>query len=211
MITGYNTDVRFEDAVYHVQSEDRGRANPVLDTLIYCKGQILEQVKTNYRQILGDDAPESAVSRMLEEQHREVLRRVRQGHFAPRRTLAGAEADTGHGGALIEAIEALLVDGETGATGETWETLALEFIREGGSGALRGMVRVRTSEGAAAPGARVTARLVGVGIASAAVFESETDDGGQVAISVPLPEVAVSAVVFAAERGPGGGRLRIDL
>jgi len=41
MITGFNQDVTFKNKVYHVQTEDRGKSNPVIESLIYVGGEIL--------------------------------------------------------------------------------------------------------------------------------------------------------------------------
>ena len=41
MITGFNTDVKHDGSVYHVQTEARGRDNPVLESLVYVGGTIV--------------------------------------------------------------------------------------------------------------------------------------------------------------------------
>src|SRR3972149_72348 len=41
MITGFNTDVKYRGVVYHVQTEDKGAGNPLIETLIYKGGEIL--------------------------------------------------------------------------------------------------------------------------------------------------------------------------
>ena len=41
VITGFNTDVKYRGVVYHVQTEDKGEANPLIETLIYKGGEIL--------------------------------------------------------------------------------------------------------------------------------------------------------------------------
>ena len=46
MITGFNTDVKFEDNVYHVQTEDRGLDNPMFESLIYIGGSIVAKKLT---------------------------------------------------------------------------------------------------------------------------------------------------------------------
>ena len=38
MITGYNTDVRHGNRIFHVQTEDKGLGNPKIETLIYVGG-----------------------------------------------------------------------------------------------------------------------------------------------------------------------------
>ena len=41
LITGFNTDVKYKGVVYHVQTEDKGVSNPLIETLIYKGGEIL--------------------------------------------------------------------------------------------------------------------------------------------------------------------------
>ena len=42
MVTGYNTDVEHDGRVYHVQTEDKGTDNPMIETLVYRGGEILD-------------------------------------------------------------------------------------------------------------------------------------------------------------------------
>ena len=39
MITGFNSDVKYRGLVYHVQTEDKGKVNPLIETLIYRGGE----------------------------------------------------------------------------------------------------------------------------------------------------------------------------
>ncbi len=57
---------------------------------------------------------------------------------------------------------------------------------------------------------RVQARLVGEGLDPARLLDTETDDSGEVSISLALPTRAASAVVFAADAESGAGRLRVE-
>ncbi len=79
-VFGYNTDVKSADVVYHVQTEDRGEKNPVIDTVIYVKGQILDRRRTKYAP--GQVAQEE-LQEMVKKQHREVVDSIRDGTFAP--------------------------------------------------------------------------------------------------------------------------------
>ena len=48
MITGFNTDVKYRGVVYHVQTEDKGPQNPLIETLIYKGGEILGSRRLPY-------------------------------------------------------------------------------------------------------------------------------------------------------------------
>jgi hypothetical protein len=47
MITGFNTDVRHQGQLYHVQTEDRGTQNPILESLVYIGGTIIAKKLTS--------------------------------------------------------------------------------------------------------------------------------------------------------------------
>ena len=80
MIFGYNTDVQAPSGVYHVQTEDRGEKNPVIDSVIYVKGQILDKRRTKY--VPGEVTPEQ-LKEMVKNQHRELVDSIKAGTFVP--------------------------------------------------------------------------------------------------------------------------------
>ena len=47
MITGFNTDIKHNDKVYHIQTEDKGLQNPYIESLVYVGGEILASKKTS--------------------------------------------------------------------------------------------------------------------------------------------------------------------
>jgi len=81
MLPGFNTNVRHRGVLFHVQSEDSGRAHPHIITHLYHGGTILFSEKSGYAELL--DAPELAarVRERMEAQHRAVLGRLRAGGF----------------------------------------------------------------------------------------------------------------------------------
>jgi hypothetical protein len=82
VITGFNTDVKHETKVFHVQTEDRGLANPVVESLVYVGGEILMSKKSPYRDLIsGDRVDEKALREMMDLQHRRVIEAVRRGRL----------------------------------------------------------------------------------------------------------------------------------
>ena len=80
MITGLNTDVRFGDTIYHVQTEDRGEANPLIESLVYIGGQILESFRTSYNDYLKSGGfAEPVLQKILESQHRQLVNAIKRG------------------------------------------------------------------------------------------------------------------------------------
>ena len=82
MITGFNTDVTCRGLVYHVQTEDKGRDNPLIETLIYKGGEILASRRLPYAEIIQGGDTEKAISKLMEEQHKAMCLEVKRGKFA---------------------------------------------------------------------------------------------------------------------------------
>ncbi len=87
MLTGYNTDFKFQGKVYHVQTEDGGANSPFITSLLYHQGAILASRKTSYADILKADCLDEVVRELMMEQHKQMIRDLMQGkldvHKAP--------------------------------------------------------------------------------------------------------------------------------
>ncbi len=83
MITGFNSDVKHRGQVYHVQTEDNGTENPMIETLIYKGGEILASRRLPYADLIEGDDVEGAISHLMEEQHNTMILEVKHGGFAP--------------------------------------------------------------------------------------------------------------------------------
>src|SRR5215831_4185392 len=81
MITGFNTDVCHEGHVYHVQTEDRGKDNPILGSLVYVGGTIVAKKLTPYPAPLSKDAGPDAVASMLKRQHQVIIAAIKAGRI----------------------------------------------------------------------------------------------------------------------------------
>lgn len=82
MITGFNTDIRHGDRVFHVQTEDRGLGNPIVESLVYVGGQILLSKRSPYADLVIDGKPdEKAVKQLMDLQHRRIIEAIRRGRF----------------------------------------------------------------------------------------------------------------------------------
>ena len=82
MITGFNTDVKYRGVVYHVQTEDKGTANPLIETLIYKGGEILGSRRLPYADLVkpGDEA---SITKLMEDQHKGIIMDVKKGRYEP--------------------------------------------------------------------------------------------------------------------------------
>jgi hypothetical protein len=83
VITGFNTDVKYRGVVYHVQTEDKGRGNPLIETLIYKGGEILGSRRLPYAGLIQSADDEAAITRLMEDQHKTMIMEVKRGKFDP--------------------------------------------------------------------------------------------------------------------------------
>jgi hypothetical protein len=80
MSSGFNTDVQIGTEVFHVQTEDRGPAHPVIDTVVYQSGRVLHRRSSNYRHFVeSDEFNHEGLRDRVEEQHRSVIEDLRSG------------------------------------------------------------------------------------------------------------------------------------
>jgi len=139
MIFGFNTDIRHEDTIYHVQSEAR-EGEQLLQTQVFVRGRCIGKRAVPY----GADATKAFpgndqdMEKRLRDLHREVLDAIRDGK-----------------------IESIFDKRESPEALAAVKQLDLEWINAGSvhaSGALSLQIRV-TDGGATAPGARLTLRF----------------------------------------------------
>ncbi len=81
MIFGFNTDIKHQDTVYHVQSEAR-EADLLLQTQVFVKGRCIGKRATPYgEQAKSPDFTDQKKEQILREQHRMVLGAIRDGRL----------------------------------------------------------------------------------------------------------------------------------
>src|ERR1051325_10263563 len=78
MIFGFNTDVHGKDATYHVQTEDRGVKNPVVDSIVYVGGQVGDRVRTPSS---PDRETQQDIKSIFPNHQRELVGAFRSGSF----------------------------------------------------------------------------------------------------------------------------------
>ena len=79
MLTGYNTDFKFQGKVFHCQTEDGGTSSPYVTSLLYHQGAILASRKTSYADIIKADCLDEVVRELMMEQHKQMIRDLLQG------------------------------------------------------------------------------------------------------------------------------------
>ena len=81
MNTGYNQNVLFRGEVFHVQTEDGGKGNPVITTLLFKGGTVLASKKVSYAELPPSEGLGAAVKALMTEQHAAMLRELTAGLF----------------------------------------------------------------------------------------------------------------------------------
>jgi len=180
VIFGFNTDIKVGKLAYHVQTEDRGQTNPLIDTTVYVGGRVLHKRATSYKQLFeSPDFTEEILRQCLEEQHRGIIEELRSGVLkldapSPPSRQAPVPARTGIHVQLLNPASWLA------------------------AGTARLKVEVKSSTSfQAVPGVRVKASIQGVN--GPVVFSALTDAEGHAEIVFPLPRM-----------GPGGADLVIQ-
>jgi hypothetical protein len=205
MLFGHNTDVKAGDTVYHVQTEDRGAANALIDTTVYCRGRVLHRRTNNYLDLLPlDPDRENSLRKRIDEQHRAVAEEIRSGalHLVP--PLPSQEKRAAKQSQSVSPAKAAPPPG-----------LALELINAKNwlSGKRANLhVAVRSKQnGEPVRNARVTARIDGA--VDAAEFTAQTGADGQARLEFDMPRLAGAepALVIEAARTDAKAQLKFHL
>jgi hypothetical protein len=191
MSSGFNTDTRVGDKVFHVQTEDRGPTPPVIDTVIYLSGMVVHRRSSDYSEFAASLVFSPAELRLLvEQQHRTVIDDLRAGTLDAE-IAASAEQALRAGGIQVQ----LLNTGSWLSAGTV--SLDLEIVRR--------------ADRAPEAGAQVEAMIEGA-------IEEKRHSGisggdGRVKIEFPLPPLGKNdlALVIRAKAEAGKDELRFTM
>lgn len=165
-IFGFNTDVKLGETIFHVQTEDRGPSNPMLDTTVYLKGRVLAKRSTSYGEFLASpDFSEPELHAKLEQQHKEMIEEVRAGTLAEMAQLEERLTPT--------PISVQLLNPATFLKQTTAGLIVTVTRREGGTPVAAAMVRVFLHTGAPNP----------------YEFEVQTDEEGKAEVQFHMPRL----------------------
>lgn len=201
MITGFNQDVTYKGKVYHVQTEDRGKANPVIETLIYVGGEILSSKKVPYDDLLQEGYDEAKLMSRLEQQHRRIVVDIKLGKFAK-------EPEEAFGAGLVssKSLDEVILDYLTSETeGEklTVQVLGQSPLQAGE----KAWVQLKaTTDISKTPlqDAQVKVRLTSTSGRSQELFAGQTDGQGLCSAGFAIPELSENAAVLIEVTHPKG-------
>jgi len=202
VITGYNTDIKYKDVVYHVQTEDKGKENPTIESLIYAGGRIIASRRYDYAWLLDDGYSDKAVQQLLDGQHRKMMRDVRGGKFDPEGPPpfgAGIITDRSFDEVVLEFIGQ-----QSSATGIGLVLKADVLPRAGDPSVLDLMVRSELDNKPIA-GAEVAVRAMAPRADRAVtLFEGITGEDGGVRAGVDIPRELTGGTLFIEATSPLG-------
>jgi hypothetical protein len=200
MLFGHNTNVTAGEITYHVQTEDRGATNALIDTTVYFHGRVLHRRTNNYFDLLPlNSNSEQALKQRLDEQHRAVIEELRTGalHLAlPQESKSPANASDSNAPPVPKVLTLVLINAKTWLTGKR-ATLDVSIQNR--------------ESGEAVNHARIAARVEGA--ADSNEFTTETGIDGRALLEFDMPRVsgAEPALVIEAFDGDAKGHLRFQL
>jgi hypothetical protein len=200
MLFGHNTNVKAGETTYHVQTEDRGTSNALIDTTVYFSGRVLHRRTNNYFDLLPlNPDREQALKLRLDQQHRAVVEELRSGalHLAlPREEKPVVPTSPAPGATSAPPILKLeLLNAKTWLTGK--RALLQVAVRDHASQLLDGAIVTARVEGAAVP----------------TELSTVTGSLGRAQLDFEMPSLttAEAAVVIEAFKGNAKGQLRFQL
>jgi len=199
MITGFNTDVEYDGRVYHVQTEDKGLGNPVVESLVYSGGEIIDSIRSSYEEVTGTEQyAEAEVLQRMEAQHQSLIRAINNGKYDPE-----GPKPFGYNIITNRSLDAVVLDFLTHELGVERIRLDLEddlVLYEGDEPTLRLRVLEETTERPVS-GSRIVIKLISTKDKPRVLFSGTSDDAGRLEAKLTIPATpdAETAVLCQAE------------
>lgn len=193
MVFGHNTNVTLGTDTVHVQTEDRGPGQAVIDTTVHWKGRVLHRRTRDYQDLLPlDSGKEPALKARVDAQHGAVLEELRSGSLQlaiPTVPPAAARP------AAPAHLQVDLTNARTWLSGKSATLLVL----------------VRDAAGNPVAGAAAKVRVEGA--AGRPEFSADTGEAGLATLRFEMPKVEAgeAALVIEAAHNGAQGQLRFAL
>lgn len=213
MITGFNTDVRHGNRVFHVQTEDKGLTNPKIETLIYVGGEILDSFRGSYEDLLArPPVSEGVIQQRMDDQHKAIIRDIKNGKYDttpadPELAEAAVFTDRPLDQAILEYLQQ---EGDV----ETMELVLEEPLKPVFGTTFRFQIRARLciSQNPVV-GAEVIVKLVSSLIKATTLITGRTDKDGLFVGQVKLPhsQPGQCTIVVACSSDAGSDEVRAPI
>ncbi len=207
MVTGFNTDVKHDAKVYHVQTEDKGVDNPLIETLIYVGGEILAARRSSYADLLEGDIDEKQIAERIEGQHNRMILDIKEGKYDNKR-----HRPFGEGIISSKSFDEVVLEYLKSEANENRIILRIDgpdgFAEGEAAGVELGVTRA--SEGKGVSGAKIKVKLISTVDKPKTLFEGKTDGEGRIRFEVDLPSVGdgTSALIIQARAGKETAELK---
>jgi len=208
MMTGFNTDVDYEGRVFHVQTEDKGVANPVVESLVYTGGEIVTSRRLSYRELLGSpEYSDAELARRMESQHQTIIREILSGRFDP-----DGPRPFGYNIVTNRSLDEVVLEflaREVGLEQIRLEMAEPQTFVEGTEPTLNLRVIAEASDRPVA-GAKVTVKLISTREKPKEVFSGMTAQDGRVEATFQIPKMpgANTAILFQAEAAGNNAEIK---
>lgn len=204
MLFGHNTNVKVGEAVLHVQTEDCGNSQALIDTTVYYHGRVLHRRTNNYLDLLPlDPASEGVLRRRIDDQHYAVVDELRTGILQlalpavpiPQAPAAKKESGNSHK-PDSSALAVALTNAKSWLAGRRANLQVAVWHKENGKAVANVPVAVRID-----------------GAAEAAEFSSKSDSNGHARFEFDMPKLSGTdpALVIEATEGHSKAHLRFQL
>lgn len=195
---GHNSNVTVAGDTYHVQTEERGVAQALIDTTVYLQGRVLHRRTNSFTDLLPlNPDREQALKLRVDTQHRSVVDELRSGKL--RLTIPNdAKATALHSGAAVESAAALhleLLNAKTWLSGK------------------RAMLQIAVNDHTNRPVERAAVMARVEGAAEPAAYSSETNLLGRARLEFEMPSLVGPdvALIIEASKGKAHAHLRFQL
>jgi hypothetical protein len=95
VITGFNTDIKFQGKTYHVQTEDKGLETPLILSLVYDRGTILASKRSRYEDLIESGFDEKILNERLQKQHKLICAAIKVGRIEDLIKMTVKSSDSG--------------------------------------------------------------------------------------------------------------------
>ncbi len=207
MLFGHNTNVSVGETLFHVQTEDRGVVNALIDTTVYLRGRVLHRLTNNYLDLIPMNTQrEELLRKRVDLQHRTVVEALRSGvlHLTlPKLTAEETAAEKRdvnppilHNPPAVAALTVELMNPRSWLLGKR-ASLEITVRRKEDARAVFAALVKATIEGAAQP----------------ASFSAATGNDGKAQLEFDMPRLAGTEIALNIEaaKGDAKGQLRFQL
>ena len=229
MITGFNTDIKHNDKVYHIQTEDKGLQNPYIESLVYVGGEILASKKTSYADQVKTGVDDKWIGSLMEQQHRTMIAAIKRGRFdSPAEPTKGGTTPTPATATLSQDAPSAVLDPDAINEDKTLDQVIIDYLASeaesehlelsllneidffaGGTVEMRIAARKSLSQ-APIPAAAIEVKVISTVEPPRVIFRGKTAADGTATIrcSIPPFREGTAAVIISAQSAIGNDEVK---